>query len=117
MGDHGCEYMTGGVVVCLGDTGRNFGAGMSGGEAYIYDPESVFPARCNMGMVSLEAVLRGGADEERLKTLIERHVTETGSEKGRCILDAWEDDTVGVGAFVKVMPDEYARVLKEIASK
>ncbi len=125
-GDHGCEYMTGGTVVVLGGTGRNFAAGMSGGIAYVYDPDKQFAARCNLAMVSLEPVLstaeqlvqtdpatwhRGECDEIIAKTLIERHFKLTGSEKGRAILDDWERSRA---AFVKVFPHEYLRALGEM---
>ncbi|AIY39719.1 Glutamate synthase [NADPH] large chain [Collimonas arenae] len=131
-GDHGCEYMTGGTVVVLGDTGRNFGAGMSGGLAYVYDPDGVFAAQCNMSMVTLESVLsqgeqeatidkaiwhsttRGGevqADEAILKGLIERHFKYTGSTRARNLLDNW---VVSRSKFVKVFPTEYKRALGEL---
>lgn len=114
LGDHGCEYMTGGMVVCLGETGRNFAAGMSGGEAYIYDPDGVFPNRCNQEMVTLYEVEAGGADEQNVLGLLSRHIEKTGSVKGQMIIDNWNNE-VGRSAFVKVMPDEYARVLRERA--
>ncbi len=125
-GDHGCEYMTGGTVVVLGDTGRNFAAGMSGGVAYVYDPEQRFEARCNPAMVALEPVLgtaeqlvqtdpatwhRGECDEIVLKTLVEQHFRLTGSEKARAILDDWDASR---RAFVKVFPLEYKRALGEL---
>ena len=125
-GDHGCEYMTGGTVVVLGATGRNFAAGMSGGIAYVYDPDKQFAARCNLAMVSLEPVLstaeqlvqtdpatwhHGECDEIVAKTLIERHFKHTGSEKARAILDNWERSR---SAFVKVFPHEYRRALAEM---
>ncbi len=109
VGDHGCEYMTGGRVVVLGETGRNFGAGMSGGIAYIWDPKSVFPGRCNMEMVDLDPVATE-ADAEELKTLIESHLRFTGSTVARGILESWEQS---VAQFVKVMPVDYKRVLAE----
>ena len=87
-GDHGCEYMTGGVVVILGETGRNFGAGMSGGVAYVYDPAGLLPTRHNPGMVALERV-GGGVDEELLRTLVERHHTVTGSLVAQDLLHDW----------------------------
>ncbi len=125
-GDHGCEYMTGGTVVVLGTTGRNFAAGMSGGIAYVFDPDKQFTARCNLAMVSLETVLstseqlvqtdpatwhRGECDEIVLKNLIEQHFKLTGSEKGRAILDDWDRARTH---FVKVFPHEYRRALGEI---
>ncbi|MCX7273485.1 MAG: glutamate synthase-related protein, partial [Burkholderiales bacterium] len=125
-GDHGCEYMTGGTVVVLGETGRNFAAGMSGGVAYVYDADRSFDKRCNLAMVALEPVLstseqllqtdpatwhRGECDEIVLKSLIERHFKFTGSEKARAILDQW--DTART-RFVKVFPTEYKRALGEM---
>ena len=125
-GDHGCEYMTGGTVVVLGQTGRNFAAGMSGGIAYVFDPEGEFEGRCNLAMVGLEKVLstseqlvqtdpstwhRGECDEIILKGLIEKHFKYTGSEKARAILDDW--DTART-RFVKVFPSEYRRALGEL---
>jgi len=107
VGDHGCEYMTGGRVVVLGDTGLNFAAGMSGGIAYIYDPERRFDLRCNLDMVDLELVVNP-EDEAELKDLIHRHLTHTGSPRARAILDAWESS---LPFFVKVFPMEYRRVL------
>jgi glutamate synthase domain-containing protein 2/glutamate synthase domain-containing protein 3 len=99
-GDHGCEYMTGGVVVVLGETGRNFGAGMSGGVAYVYDPEAIFPRRINPGMVALER-LCGGIDEALLKAMIERHHTLTGSPRAKALLDDWQ---TALQHFWKVAP-------------
>jgi len=112
VGDHGCEYMTGGRVVCLGATGRNFAAGMSGGVAYIYDPDGAFPDKCNPGMVFLGKV---EADDERaaLKADIEKHRDLTGSDRAQAILDAWP---TALDDFVRVMPYDYDRVLKERAA-
>ncbi|MGZ5819497.1 MAG: glutamate synthase-related protein, partial [Burkholderiaceae bacterium] len=131
-GDHGCEYMTGGTVVVLGETGRNFAAGMSGGIAYVYDPEGDFSKKCNMAMVTLEPVLnhvdqeakidraiwhsqlRGGesqTDEAILKGLIERHFKYTGSTRARNLLDDWANSRT---KFVKVFPTEYKRALGEL---
>ncbi len=122
-GDHGCEYMTGGTVVVLGTTGRNFAAGMSGGVAYVYDPKEDFESRCNPSMVSLERVANtaqqladsdpatwhgGECDEIILKSLLEKHFRYTGSEKARSILDDWNRER---GRFVKVFPNEYRRAL------
>ena len=109
VGDHGCEYMTGGRVVVLGHTGRNFAAGMSGGIAYIWDPDKRFAARCNTGMVELES-LRAAADVEELRDLIERHLKYTGSSVATRILRNWRDE---IAHFVKVMPTDYKRVLEE----
>ncbi|MDB4943025.1 MAG: Glutamate synthase large chain [Labilithrix sp.] len=105
-GDHGCEYMTGGVVVVLGPTGRNFAAGMSGGLAYVLDQGATFTARCNHGMVSLEAL--DDDDEQTLRALVTEHVTRTGSVRGREILARWHEQRA---RFVKVIPTEYKRVL------
>ncbi|HUS63285.1 MAG TPA: glutamate synthase large subunit [Kofleriaceae bacterium] len=109
VGDHGCEYMTGGVVVVLGPTGRNFAAGMSGGVAYVFEREHTFRQRCNMGMVELES-LRDDSEVWLVYGLIEEHVRTTGSPLGNRILDNWESM---VGHFVKVMPLDYKRVLAE----
>ncbi len=108
VGDHGCEYMTGGVVVVLGPTGRNFAAGMSGGTAYVFDRDRSFRRRCNLGMVELEALV----DESEIWLvygMIEDHVRYTRSPLGRRILDNWEHL---VSQFVKVMPVDYKRVLQ-----
>jgi glutamate synthase domain-containing protein 2/glutamate synthase domain-containing protein 1/glutamate synthase domain-containing protein 3 len=109
VGDHGCEYMTGGRVVVLGETGRNFGAGMSGGVAFIYDPYQRFADRCNMGMVGLEPV-ESQEDKTELRRFLEAHVAETASSRASQILGAWEAE---VPHFVKVMPHDYKRVLDE----
>jgi glutamate synthase domain-containing protein 3 len=101
--------MTGGRVVVLGETGRNFAAGMSGGIAYIWDPQSKFPERCNMEMVDLDPVATD-ADSAELKVLIERHLKFTGSSVAQGILDTWEQS---LAQFVKVMPVDYKRVLAE----
>lgn len=131
-GDHGCEYMTGGTVVVLGATGRNFAAGMSGGVAYVWDPERTLKHRANLSMVELEAVLphaeqqaqnnidvwhsaqRGGereTDEAILRRLVEDHFRYTGSFRAREILGDWEASR---GKFVKVMPTDYRRALGEM---
>jgi glutamate synthase domain-containing protein 2/glutamate synthase domain-containing protein 1/glutamate synthase domain-containing protein 3 len=99
-GDHGCEYMTGGVAVVLGATGRNFGAGMSGGVAYVLDGDGSFRRRLNSAMVQLERI-EGGVDELLLRTLIERHCETTGSAHAQRLLDAWPET---VAAFWKVAP-------------
>ena len=109
VGDHGCEYMTGGRAVILGPTGRNFAAGMSGGIAYIWDPNKEFPSRCNMGTVDLESV-EEDEDIAELRELIEHHREYTGSPVAERILDAWPEI---LGEFVKVMPVDYKRVLRE----
>lgn len=132
VGDHGCEYMTGGTVVVLGATGRNFAAGMSGGIAYVYDPDGSFAKKCNTAMVDLNPVLssaeqeanvaraiwhtvkRGGepqTHEAILKGLIERHFKYTGSTRARNLLDDWTNART---KFVKVFPTEYKRALAEL---
>src|SRR5499427_7972463 len=128
VGDHGCEYMTGGTVAVLGVTGRNFGAGMSGGVAYVLDLDGDFTKRCNAAMVDLEPLLseseqqgkvarhlwhRGETDEAVLKDLIERHAKLTGSRRAREILEKWADYRA---RFVKVFPKEYRRALGELAA-
>jgi glutamate synthase (ferredoxin) len=107
VGDHGCEYMTGGTVVILGPTGRNFAAGMSGGVAYILDEAGDFATRCNRQMVDLDA-LDDAAEAARVRALIERHAELTGSQRAQTILADW---AAYVGQFVKVMPKDYKRVL------
>jgi len=109
VGDHGCEYMTGGRVVILGPTGRNFAAGMSGGIAYIWDPDQSFAARCNAEMVALESV-QHEADILELQGLIERHQQHTGSTVAQGLLTDWQASLAG---FIKVMPTDYKRVLEE----
>ena len=106
VGDHGCEYMTGGRVVILGRTGRNFAAGMSGGIAYVLDRDGSFPDGCNMGMVDLEAL--DDDDAALVRELITRHVDHTASTLGQRMLDGW---TATRASFVKVMPRDYKRVL------
>jgi glutamate synthase (NADPH/NADH) large chain len=110
VGDHGCEYMTGGRVIVLGKTGRNFAAGMSGGIAYIWDRDNSFAPMCNMGMVELES-LEVEEDIDEVKTLIENHLKYTGSDVAKAALDNWDDT---VKQFVKVMPTDYKRVLQEM---
>jgi glutamate synthase (NADPH) large chain len=124
-GDHGCEYMTGGTVLVLGKTGRNFAAGMSGGIAYVYDEDGEFASRCNTAMVSLERVgtaaeqKAGGKtrmhkdqpDEALLRRLLEEHNRWTGSRRARELLDHW---AVSRMKFVKVFPNEYKRALAEM---
>ncbi|MFP8958533.1 glutamate synthase large subunit [Natrialbaceae archaeon A-CW3] len=109
VGDHGCEYMTGGVVAVLGDTGTNFAAGMSGGVAYVYDPDSTLERAANTEMVSLYEEL-DESDEAMLERLLENHVAYTGSERGRELLGEWE---ASLEAFVKVMPDAYHQAITE----
>jgi glutamate synthase (NADPH/NADH) large chain/glutamate synthase (ferredoxin) len=125
-GDHGCEYMTGGTVVVLGRTGRNFAAGMSGGVAYVYDEDGKFASRCNTAMVTLERVAtatdqqsaaartrlhRDQTDEALLRKLLEDHNRWTGSRRARELLDDW---STARGKFVKVFPNEYKRALAEM---
>jgi glutamate synthase (ferredoxin) len=107
VGDHGCEYMTGGRVVVIGPTGRNFAAGMSGGIAYVYDATGDFPKRCNLGMVALEEMLE--EDVELVQSMIGRHVEQTRSEYAAALLAEWP---VHEKRFVKVMPKDYRRVLE-----
>jgi glutamate synthase (NADPH/NADH) large chain len=109
VGDHGCEYMTGGRVVILGPTGRNFAAGMSGGIAYVWDPNEAFLVNCNMGMVELEKV-ESEEDAAELREMIERHRELTGSTVANHVLANWDDV---LPQFVKVMPTDYKRVLEE----
>ncbi len=114
VGDHGCEYMTGGRVVVLGPTGRNFAAGMSGGVAYVLDERGSFPERCNMGMVGFEEV--SAADAIELRAMVEEHLRRTDSPVAARVLAEWEE-LLGRGAFVKVMPHDYKRVLRERAEE
>ncbi|HEX6138318.1 MAG TPA: glutamate synthase-related protein [Casimicrobiaceae bacterium] len=135
-GDHGCEYMTGGTVVVLGRTGRNFAAGMSGGVAYVHDPDGTFASRCNPSMVALGPVLpeseqhraekelaaagkgrllhTGRCDEAILRELIERHLRFTGSTVALAMLDHWDATRA---KFVRVLPHEYVRALSEMYVK
>lgn len=110
IGDHGCEYMTGGRVVVLGETGRNFGAGMSGGIAYVYDPNSTFADRVNYDMVQLEEL--DETDREFVSTTVSRHQELTGSVVAEGVLASWATE---VSKFRKVMPTDYKRVLTVIA--
>ena len=139
-GDHGCEYMTGGVVVVLGKTGRNFAAGMSGGVAYVHDPEGQFAVLCNQAQVDLlpinstrdeedgtgrpqqrtQGVANAGMgdmlrhDAERLRVLLERHHLHTGSKRARALLDDW---AAALGQFAKVMPKDYAKALRALEAE
>ena len=108
VGDHGCEYMTGGRVVVLGSTGRNFAAGMSGGIAYILDDAGNFSAHCNQDLCELER-LTDGNEIDTVRAMIERHHQYTGSMVAEAVLEQWEDE---VDRFVKVMPTDYKRVLE-----
>jgi len=118
VGDHGCEYMTGGVVVCLGPTGKNFAAGMSGGIAYVLDEDGQFALRCNQQMVTLEPVDLDEkaenienlleADEARLKQLITTHLECTGSDIAYQILDDWPEYQ---HRFIKIVPHDFRQAL------
>jgi glutamate synthase (ferredoxin) len=110
IGDRGCEYMTGGKVIVLGTTGRNFAAGMSGGVAYILDEQGDFATRCNTQMVGLET-LTEPTEIEEVRGSIEKHAEYTHSDKAQKVLANWEEM---VPKFVKVMPRDYKRVLQAI---
>ncbi|MGH8972980.1 MAG: glutamate synthase large subunit [Acidimicrobiia bacterium] len=109
VGDHGCEYMTGGRVVILGETGRNFGAGMSGGIAYVLDERGVFPRRCNLDLVALEEP--DAADLDLVRELVAEHQRRTRSAVAGALLEAWAQRSP---AFVKVMPKDYKRALERL---
>ena len=111
VGDHGCEYMTGGRVVVLGPTGRNFGAGMSGGIAYVLDEAGDFDRRCNTEMILLERMSE--KESEEVRAMIRKHADYTGSSRALRILEQWE--RFGVPPFVKVMPKDYRRMLETLA--
>ena len=113
IGDHGCEYMTGGRIAVLGPVGRNFAAGMSGGIAYIWDHAGDLAPKCNMGMIALETV---STDEDiaELRTMIENHLKFTGSAVAKRLLKDWDG---ALSQFVKVMPTDYKRVLEEQKKK
>jgi glutamate synthase (NADPH/NADH) large chain len=143
-GDHGCEYMTGGVVAVLGRTGRNFAAGMSGGVAYVYDEDASFEKRCNPAMVRLEKIGAGDDsdhadmrssdlpgqrsisvsdsgmgdllrfDAERIRILVVRHLMHTGSPRAKEILDNWDS---ALSKFIKVMPTDYAKALTDMKAR
>ncbi len=113
VGDHGCEYMTGGRVVVLGETGINFAAGMSGGIAYVYDVSRLFDSRCNLDMVDLELVT-DESDIKELKRMIKCHLDFTGSSMAAYILDHWES---ALPFFVKVFPMEYRRALGKMSKE
>ena len=129
VGDHGCEYMTGGTIIVLGVSGRNFAAGMSGGIAYVLDEDGTFAKRCNGAMVALEPLAseaeqeaklgrelwhKGLADEAHVRHLLERHARYTGSARAKTILERWSEYRA---KFVKVFPHEYRRALGELAAK
>jgi glutamate synthase (NADPH/NADH) large chain len=107
VGDHACEYMTGGRLVILGETGKNFAAGMSGGVAYIFDEKNTFRSNCNKAMVGLESPSKD--DYKELKTLIENHYHYTKSEKAKSILDRFDEIYT---QFIKVIPTDYKRILE-----
>ena len=109
VGDHGCEYMTGGRVIVLGPTGRNFAAGMSGGIAYVWDPGGQLKPRCNLETVELDPVEVPG-DIDELRRLIKNHFQLTHSTPARLVLEDWE---ACLSQFVKIMPRDYKRVLME----
>ena len=109
IGDHGCEYMTGGRVLILGSTGVNFAAGMTGGLAYVYDESGDFDLRCNVESVDLESVQPGSDAEAEILDLLHRHVQETGSHKAARILADWQDYRP---RFVRVFPVEYRHALQ-----
>ena len=111
VGDHGCEYMTGGRVVVLGATGRNFGAGMSGGIAYVLDEHGTFGAHVNSQMVNVER-LTDETEITDVRRMLERHLEHTSSDRARLVLDDWADM---VPRFVKVIPKDYQRMLAAIA--
>ncbi len=111
VGDHGCEYMTGGAIAVLGETGKNFAAGMSGGVAYVYDADDTFDQRANKGMVSISGTLEG-SDREMLTRLVENHAAYTGSERAEELLDNWDEE---IENFTRVMPDAYAEVIQDRA--
>jgi glutamate synthase (ferredoxin) len=110
VGDHGCEYMTGGRVVILGPTGRNFAAGMSGGVAFVLDEKGDFATRCNKQMVALEG-FADGAEKEEVRQMIQRHAELTNSQRAWKILALWPAYSE---KFVKVMPKDYKRVLQSL---
>jgi glutamate synthase (ferredoxin) len=113
VGDHGCEYMTGGRVIVIGPTGRNFAAGMSGGIAYVYDDSGQFEKLCNMEMVELELPeIFKPEDVATIRQLLENHAKYTGSTRAKAILDDFEKE---IRWFIKVMPTDYRRVLENQA--
>ncbi|MCP4453360.1 MAG: glutamate synthase subunit alpha, partial [Planctomycetes bacterium] len=113
VGDHACEYMTGGLAVILGQTGVNFGAGMSGGIAYVLDERQLFDTLCNLDMVDLESVYLE-EDKRVLKSLIENHLKYTGSDRAQWILTKWEDI---MGKLVKVIPIDYRKALERMRAR
>ena len=113
VGDHGCEYMTGGRAIILGPTGRNFAAGMTGGIAYVLDEADAFPPLCNREFVELER-LEEAEEIEFVRSMIERHMLATGSTVAKRVLDNWE---VLTAKFVKVMPTDYKRAMAQLAKE
>ena len=113
VGDHGCEYMTRGTVVVLGPTGRNFAAGMSGGQAYVLDESGDFSSLCNKGLVSLEAI-ESDEDIQRLYRLINDHKNLTNSSNAKKIINNWGRY---IPKFVKIMPNDYKKILEQIKEK
>jgi glutamate synthase (NADPH/NADH) large chain len=109
LGDHGCEYMTGGAIAVLGETGKNFAAGMSGGVAYVYDPDGQFAEYANTGMVTLSADLEQ-RDREMLTRLVKNHAAYTDSARAAELLEAWDEE---IENFTRVLPDAYADVIEE----
>ena len=109
VGDHGCEYMTGGAIVVLGETGKNFAAGMSGGVAYVYDPDDTFARKANTGMVSIEPTL-DEKDRAMVTRLVENHAAYTDSDRAADLLADWDAE---LDSFTKVMPDAYAEVIAD----
>ncbi|KAF0726587.1 hypothetical protein Ae201684_015210 [Aphanomyces euteiches] len=109
--DHGCEYMTGGRVVILGNTGRNFGAGMSGGIAYVYDPVGDFATKCNHAMIGLETIA-DPSDQASLRDLLQQHIEHTQSTVASAILADWSRTQHN---FVKVMPHDYKKVVESLS--
>ncbi|WP_233745697.1 GltB/FmdC/FwdC-like GXGXG domain-containing protein [Halobacterium bonnevillei] len=109
VGDHGCEYMTGGIVVVLGDVGRNFAAGMSGGVAYVHDPDGTFESQCNTGMVAVSRDL-SERDEDAVRRLVENHAARTDSDRAHELLADWD---AAISEFAVVMPDAYRAAIDE----
>ena len=113
VGDHGCEYMTGGRAIIIGRTGHNFAAGMSGGIAYVFDQHELFDTKCNLDMVDLETVWNH-KDSEQLHSMLQNHLHFTGSPRAKMILDNWETN---LPLFVKVIPIDYKQVLERMRLK
>jgi len=109
IGDHGCEYMTGGRALILGETGRNFAAGMSGGIAWVYNPNNTFSENCNTEMVDLDPLTL--KDVEQITALLRKHIHLTGSRVAQHLLNNWDEAST---QFVKVYPKEYKKVLEKL---